>query len=118
MRWRRAVSTSRKCADSEQVDRRGANDQEADGTLTKKDFLINNKILITTLGDQGSHIEQDNQKYTIGIAKPKAIVDPTGAGDAYIAGFLRGYLDEQSLQNAGQIGATLASFATEIDSCE
>lgn len=70
-------------------------------------------ILVTTLGEKGSHIEQNGKKITVGIAKPKQIVDPTGAGDAYIGGFLAGYLGELPLKECGEMGATAASFAIE-----
>lgn len=72
-------------------------------------------VLVTTLGREGSMIE--GQKVTepirIGIAKPKIIGDPTGAGDAYRAGFLYGYLRQWSLRACGNLGATVASFIVE-----
>ena len=81
--------------------------------LSKKEILNKTKILITTLGPEGSVIEAKNQRMTVGIVKPTKIVDPTGAGDAYIAGFIAGYTRQLPLQICGQLGATAAVYAIE-----
>ncbi|MBI2074514.1 MAG: carbohydrate kinase family protein [Candidatus Levybacteria bacterium] len=81
--------------------------------ITKEQLLGKNKIVITTLGEKGSLIEKKSEKYNVGVAKPLKIVDPTGAGDAYIAGFLTGYLKNLELKVCGQIGATAAVYAIE-----
>jgi adenosine kinase len=81
--------------------------------LSKKQMLQLTKILITTLGSKGSIIETKDNSIEIGIAKPGTVTDPTGAGDAYIAGFIAGYTRQLSLQLCGQMGATAASFAIE-----
>lgn len=81
--------------------------------LTKRQILAQTKVLITTLGDRGSLIETKRQKIKIGIVKPGQIVDPTGAGDGYIAGFLAGYTGGYLLKVCGQIGATAATYAVE-----
>ncbi|HEY5442609.1 MAG TPA: carbohydrate kinase family protein [Candidatus Saccharimonadales bacterium] len=72
-------------------------------------------ILITTLGGDGSLIEgtKVDKPLRIDVAKPLTVLDPTGAGDAYRAGFLYGYLRQWDLQKCGQLGATLASFIIE-----
>ncbi len=81
--------------------------------LAKKDLLQKAKIVITTLGERGSLIETAKEKVTVGIAKSAKIVDPTGAGDAYIAGFVAGYVRKLSLQTCGQMGAVAAAYAIE-----
>jgi adenosine kinase len=72
-------------------------------------------VVITTLGKDGSIIEGRDvaEPLHVGIAKPAAVVDPTGAGDGYRAGFLYGYLRQWDLRKSGQLGAVVASFIVE-----
>lgn len=72
-------------------------------------------IVITTLGKDGSVIEGASVPEAIRIpaAKPEQVVDPTGAGDAYRAGFLYGYLRQWQLPSCGRLGAVVASFVIE-----
>lgn len=72
-------------------------------------------VLITTLGSDGSVIEGSKvpEPIKIGIVKPEEVVDPTGAGDAYRAGFLHGYIRGWELDESAQLGATCAAYALE-----
>jgi adenosine kinase len=72
-------------------------------------------LLITTHGERGSRIydKRLSAPVEVGIAKPEEYVDPTGAGDAYRAGFLYGYLRQWDVTKCGRLGAVIASFALE-----
>jgi adenosine kinase len=72
-------------------------------------------IVITTLGKIGSIIEGNTIKspIKIGIAKPDNVVDPTGAGDAFRAGFFYGYSRSWELKDCAQLGAVCGSYAIE-----
>jgi len=76
-------------------------------------LIENVKILITTLGEKGSTIQTLKKVYAIPPGKPNKVVDPTGAGDAYRAGFLAGYMQDLSLQICGQMGSIASCFAIE-----
>ena len=81
--------------------------------LTEDQLLDQVKILITTLGEKGSFIQSNSESIQISVGKPTEVVDPTGAGDAYRAGFLAGYLKDLDLKTCGQIGAITACYAVE-----
>lgn len=72
-------------------------------------------VVVTTLGKDGSIIEGKKvaEPIRVGIAKPKRVVDPTGAGDAFRAGFLYGYVRDWPLKEAAQLGAVCGTYAIE-----
>ena len=70
-------------------------------------------ILVTTLGSSGSRIESVGKGHRIPPAKPKAIVDPTGAGDAYRAGFIYGVLAGWPLETVGRFAGLVAIYTVE-----
>lgn len=45
---------------------------------------------------------------------PGQVIDPTGAGDAYRAGFYAGLSRDMGLEECGRLGAAAASFAIEV----
>ena len=82
-----------------------------DRTGRSLESLANNaKALIITLGAQGSIIYADGKKYEIPCVKPKAIVDPTGCGDAYRAGLLYGIVNDFDWQTTGQLGSLMGAL--------
>ena len=70
------------------------------------------KIVVITNGHKDVNCYDGNFLY-IGKPHDVKVVETTGAGDAYIAGFLYGYLKNCDLKTSGEIGATLASYAIE-----
>ncbi|HKY73963.1 MAG TPA: carbohydrate kinase family protein [Patescibacteria group bacterium] len=81
--------------------------------FTHRELLGAVPIVITTLGSKGSRIETHEECIEVPIAKPTAVVDPTGAGDAYRGGFLGGYLRGFDLRRCGNMGAVAAVYAVE-----
>ena len=61
------------------------------------------KIVAVKLGDDGCYVTNGANEYQIEAFKVK-VVDTTGAGDAFCAGFLYGLLKNKSLLECGKIG--------------
>ncbi len=70
-------------------------------------------VVVTTLAHKGSLVEAGEKRFQIKPAKPKKVIDPTGAGDAYRAGFLAGYLRGFNLTVCGQMGSVAAVYTVE-----
>lgn len=71
------------------------------------------EILVITKGGDGSEIYKENKKIVIKPAKPKAVIDPTGAGDAYRAGFIKGLVSGWPLKKCGQLASLVAVYPVE-----
>lgn len=69
--------------------------------------------LIITLGGQGSQIYSRGECIAIPAAKPKAILDPTGCGDAYRAGLLYGLMNELGWEVTGRIASLMGAIKIE-----
>jgi adenosine kinase len=94
-----------------------SNDYELELTLkrtglTEKALAGRVKWLITTLGGKGSRVQDEGQTH-VGIAEARQVVDPTGAGDAYRAGLIRGIVAGLPVPEAATLGATCAAFCVE-----
>ena len=94
------------------------NDYEIDllkkkASLSEEDLLEQVEVIITTLGANGSQIKTKAETFAIKPAKPKEVIDPTGAGDAYRSGFMAGLVRDFDLKICGQMGSVTSSFAIE-----
>jgi adenosine kinase len=69
--------------------------------------------LIVTLGEKGSVISTSAGDIKIPAAKAGAVLDPTGAGDAYRAGLLKGLVTGKDIETSARIGAVAAIYAVE-----
>ncbi len=83
-------------------------------TLFERDV----EAVIVTLGEEGSLIYQPGGITKIPAVAPARLVDPTGAGDAYLGGLLSGLCRDYPLEISARIGAVTASFALEAWGCQ
>ncbi|MDK2938505.1 MAG: nucleoside kinase [Methanolobus sp.] len=81
------------------------------------DILSMIETVIVTYDASGSKIYNGGTEVTIPVVTVEAL-DPTGAGDAYRAGFLLAYTRGYSLEVCGKIGSTVASFAVQSIGCQ
>lgn len=66
------------------------------------------KIVAVKLGSQGCYVTDEQKSQHIETFKVR-VVDTTGAGDAFCAGFLYGLLNNKSLHECGRLGNFVAS---------
>lgn len=79
-----------------------------------KDFLGDNvflrdKLVVVTDGEKGSHGFFNNNYYHQEAIQVKRIIDTTGCGDGYTAGFIAEYLKSKDVMKAMYAGATYAA---------
>jgi len=66
------------------------------------------RIVVVTLGEKGCFIASDKKKLRVPAFKTE-VVDTTGAGDAFAAGFLYGMLKSYDLESCGKLGNFVAA---------
>ncbi|MBM4136845.1 MAG: carbohydrate kinase family protein [Nitrospira sp.] len=79
--------------------------------MDKKELLGITKTIITTFGENGSLISTSEFDARIPATKVHDVVDPTGAGDAYRAGLLKGIVTGRDIQTAARMGTVAAAYA-------
>ncbi|HUU75480.1 MAG TPA: carbohydrate kinase family protein [Methanoregulaceae archaeon] len=99
-----------------------ANQHEVEGMCTtmeieKEDLLGMVPMAVFTMSAKGSMLYDDGEKTYI-PAIPVEMKDPTGAGDAYRAGFLAAYHSGNALLECCRIGTIAASYAVESVGCQ
>lgn len=70
-------------------------------------------IAVVKLGAEGSMLQHGYETVTIGPIQAQ-VVDTTGAGDMWAAGFMAGYVKGYSLLKCAAMGATLAANIIEV----
>jgi sugar/nucleoside kinase (ribokinase family) len=71
------------------------------------------KIVIVTLGAKGAVLSVEKTLYDIPVYIPRICVDPTGAGDAFMGGFLAEYVRDKDALWCACVGSAAASLVVE-----
>lgn len=82
--------------------------------VTETDERLADKIVVVTRGEKGATIYAGGRFYGIPVVPPRQIVDPTGAGDAFRGGLLRGMAAGWDWGVAGRMGALAATYCMEV----
>ena len=93
-----------------------ANEQEILSLIDAKSFddVISfgkelGKIIVVTRGDKGAIAIKGNEVSECGIQEGLKVVDLTGAGDLFAAGFLHGYINNLSLNDSLEKGTEMSA---------
>lgn len=81
--------------------------------LTLDDVTARVPFVAVTYADQGSELRANGERVSIPIARAEPVVDPTGGGDAYRAGLIKGLLMGVDLPVIGRLAALSATYAIE-----
>ncbi len=71
------------------------------------------EVLVITQGKRGSHIYQHGSRIDVPVFPEVYIKDPTGVGDAYRAGLIRGLISNWSLKTSAIVGSLCATYVLE-----
>jgi sugar/nucleoside kinase (ribokinase family) len=72
-----------------------------------------NKLVIITRSERGSIAIHNNQVVSCDSFKPNQILDLTGAGDLFAAGFFKEYIDNSDIKKCLKTGSVLAAKVIE-----
>jgi len=81
--------------------------------LTRETILNRGTVLVVTLGERGAAIYANGQQYLVPVVPPIEILDPTGVGDAFRGGFVRGERLGFDWKTCGQMGVLAATYCLE-----
>ena len=93
-----------------------ANEQEITSLIEAKDFkeVVNfskqiNKLIVVTRGEKGAIAIHGEEISECGVLQNLKILDLTGAGDLFAAGFLHGYVNKLSIKESLEKGTKMSS---------
>lgn len=81
--------------------------------LDEADIMRQSDALIITRGEHGSTIVTRSDRVDVAAVTPRRIVDPTGVGDAFRGGLMKGLAMGLDYAEAAQIGSVAATYALE-----
>jgi adenosine kinase len=77
------------------------------------DILRRTSMLVVTRGEQGSTVITSTGRVNVSAVEPTQVVDPTGVGDAFRGGFMKGLAHGADPEVCARIGSVAATYALE-----
>ena len=81
--------------------------------MGEADLLRHTEALVVTRGERGASIVTGDRTFEIPAVPPRRIVDPTGVGDAFRAGFMKGLAMGAPFEICGRLGSVAATYVLE-----
>ena len=81
--------------------------------MGETEVLAVTDALVVTRGEEGCSIYRGGSRVDVKAVPPHRIVDPTGVGDAFRGGFLKGMAAEVQYQTCAQLGSVAAAYVLE-----
>jgi adenosine kinase len=81
--------------------------------LDEAAIVAGSRALVVTRGENGCSIYTSEGQIDVPAVPPSRIVDPTGVGDAFRSGFMKGLARNADLEVCARLGAVAATYALE-----
>ncbi len=78
-------------------------------------MLETTAFIVITRGADGATVITRDERVDVPVVPPDRITDPTGVGDAFRGGFLKGYVNQMPFLLCAQLGALSATYCLEQD---
>jgi adenosine kinase len=81
--------------------------------LAESDIVAQSDALVVTRGEHGSSVITRDGRTDVPAVPPRRIVDPTGVGDAFRGGFMKGLALGLPYRSCAELGSVAAAYALE-----
>jgi adenosine kinase len=87
--------------------------------ISEPELIASVPLSVVTLGGEGSRFYSEGRLVAeVPVAPVEQVVDPTGAGDAFLAGLVYGIAHDMPLEVTGRIAALIAAYTIEQRGCQ
>ncbi|HEY7497126.1 MAG TPA: carbohydrate kinase family protein [Vicinamibacterales bacterium] len=81
--------------------------------VSETSILDHTQALVVTRGESGCSIHTRSGRIDVPAVRPHRIIDPTGVGDAFRSGFMKGLVRKADYRVCAELGAVAATYALE-----
>src|SRR5215467_10650118 len=81
--------------------------------LDERTIFDETAMLVVTRGEHGSRVSTATGLFDVPAVTPRQVVDPTGVGDAFRGGFMKGLAHGATAEVSARLGSVAATYALE-----